>query len=501
MLLQIVLGTALVWGSAAPAWGLNPVSGFVDCSVALSPAVQPTAMTAADFNLDGAPDLAIVDGANNQVVVLRTIRSAFRAGNCDDATNAAAVSVSSGPAAIASGVLVKNSTIIDLAVAVQAGVSILRGSASGAFTAEAPISAGPDPRAVAIADVNGDGQPDIVVGSGFGNSVTVLYGQASGGFLSAPSISVDGSVAFMVLADFNNDGRMDIAAGSNVSGKLSVLLQQPSTPPALPTFALSSFAVGVAPTAMVAGDFNNDGTQDLAVISGGSSGTLDVFLNTVLPNGQVSFAEVPQPSPAPVLLDPSSLAADDFNRDSNLDVAVANQGDGTVSFFLGDGSGRMTEIQDACGLPGTDLFPCFTSGGPVAMTLGDVDGDGRMDVMVANQNQASVSVLLSSRPAATPTSTPTSTRTPTETPTPTGTSTTTPTPTPTRTPTSTPTTTRTPRATFTFTITPTPTAQCVSGVCIQGSGCGIEGSHSPTSHQVWWLLAPAIFWVIRRRRR
>jgi len=502
---------AFVLAGISPVRGqTQTIPGFVNCDIALAPAGStapaPVAIAAEDFNRDGVPDLAVVDAANNQVFVILTNRSAFRSGDCQGATTTSSVSINTGPVAIASGDLDRSGTI-DLAVAAQTGVVILRGNGSGGFTADTPLNAGPDPRAVAIADVDGDGRPDIVVGSGFGNTgITILYGRLSGGFDAGSSISVDGPVAFMVVDNFNNDGFLDIAAGSNVSGNVSVLLQNSDTPR---TFGpLISFPVGVAPTAMVAGDFDGDGAIDLAVTSGGSAGVLTILLNDFSLDGDVSFTPVSVPAS---LNDPTALAIDDFDRDSNLDLAVANQGSGTVTFFLGDGEGGMTPVANACGLPGIALGPCPVGAGAAAIVpsaldlaqpehvLADLDGDGRNDVVTANQNAASISVLLSSRPAATPTATPTATATSTSTVTPSATATDTPTETPTPTCTSTPTSTRTRTATFTFTMTPTPGAHCVGGFCVQGQGCNIGRNAELTAASSWWWLPAVMFWLRRRR--
>jgi len=467
---------------------------FANCTVTLTFGV-PAAMVAGDFDVDGVSDLAVLDKVNSQVTVLLADGSAFASGNCDAATAVNVLAVSGVPSAIAAGDLDKNGSI-DLVVATSGGISILRNSGAGSFVQDAlPINAGQDPQAVAIADVDGDGRADIVVGSGSGRSVTVLYGTT---FTASPILPVEGSVSFLVVEDLNNDSFLDIAAGSNVGNRVSILLQQPSVPR---TFqAAASFVTADAPTAMGAGDFNNDGATDLAVTGRGSS-NLEVFLN----NGSGAFPAVPSSTtntdPGPI-----ALAVSDFNRDSNLDVAVANQPGETVSaavtFYLGNGTGSMSEFRDACGLPGEDLRPCYADGGPVALVLADVDGDRRNDLVTADQNPGwvSFSVLLSSRPAATPTPTATPTRTPTNTPTATGTTTSTPTNTPTFTPTATPTATRTPRATFTFTVTSTPTAVCLSGVCIQGSGCGIDDGSKANPSRVWWLAVPAALWLVRRWR-
>ena len=469
-----------------------PLAGFVNCDVALPSSAVPIAMAADDFKGDGGADLAVLDTANSRVVVMLTNPGAFASGNCAGATTASTVSLSGVPSAIAAGVI-DTTGVVDLVVAIPSGpgVSILRNK-SGSFTPDTSlVSTGNDPQAVAIADVDGDGRPDIVVGSGSGQSVTVLYGQKTGGFVLSPSVSVDGSVAFLLAEDFNNDSFLDIAAGSNVRGKVSILLQQRSAPR---TFEpMRSFIVGDAPTSMVADDFNNDGATDLAVTSGGSS-TLGVFLN----DGSGGFRDVPDAT-ANTGQGSIAMVTADFNHDSNPDLAVATQGDSTVTFYLGDGTGAVTEFPNACGLPGVELGPCPTSGIPIAMVLADVDGDRRDDVITANQDPASITVLLSSRPAATPTFTATPTPTSTGTATPTATPTDTPTETPTPTCTSTPTPTRTPTRTFTFTSTPTPGPHCIGGVCVQGPGCSIGRNAGTTASAGWWWLPAVMFWLRRRR--
>jgi hypothetical protein len=487
--LACFLGSGAVAQKPTPA----PLAGFVDCSVALPPGALPIAMAGNDFNGDGAVDLAVLDQTNKQVIVLLTNPGAFASGNCAGATTTSTVSVSGVPSAIAAGVL-DTTGVVDLVVAIPSGpgVSILRNDGNGNFTRDKSlVSAGDDPEAVAIADIDGDGWPDIVVGSGSGQSVTVLYGQSTGVFVLSPSISVHSSVAFLLVKDLNNDSFPDIAAGSYNSGLVYVLLQQHSAPR---TFAppASFGAAGDAPTSMVAGDFNNDGAADLAVTRAGDS-TLGVFLN----DGNGGFPKVPDAT-ADTGSGPVAIVADNLNPDVNLDVAVATQGDSAVTFYLGDGTGAMTQFFNACGLPGVTLGTCPTSGIPVAMVLGDVDGDRRDDVITANQDPASITLLLSSRPAATPTFTATPTPTSTGTATPTATPTNTPTNTPTPTSTPTPTPSRTPRPTSTFTVSPTPGAKCIGGVCVQGPGCSI-GRNVETTTAGWWLLPAVMLWLWRRR--
>lgn len=503
------LGLAVTSANPLGAQSLPPIPGFVRCDIPFSN-VPGSAITAGDFNHDGNPDLAIVDGTNSQVVVAITNRDRFAAGDCDNATASNKIPVSTGPTSIAAGDLDLNNTL-DLVVGVQGGVSILRGDGNGGFSVEPPLAAGADPQAVAICpvpagqsgcetDVDQDGIPDIVVGNGSGNSVSILYGRSSGTgvtYLPAVPLPVDGPVTFMVVQDFNKDSFVDIAAGSRGTGKVTIFIQDPTQlrtdPKRFPV--VGSFAAGVAPTAMVAGDFNGDGAPDLAVTSGGTSGRLTLFLNQLPGNETEPFI---MQATVVTGVSPAALGADDFNGDFALDAVVANQGDGTLPFFLGNDQGGLSQQPGNC--RGDVGGECTVGASPSGLVLADVDGDGHSDVITTNQDTSSISVLLSSRPPPTPT--PTATTTPTITPTSTPTSTATPTVTPTPTATTTPTTTTTPTAqqTFTPTITPTSTAQCFGSVCVQGSGC-VNVDPGRTNRGGLWLLVPVLVWLIHRRGR
>jgi hypothetical protein len=469
------------------------IPGFVRCDIGFA-GVSPIGIAAGDFDNNGNPDLAVVDGGDNRIVVALTDRARFREGNCASATNASFVAVSAGPAAIAADFLAGDDAL-DLAVAVQAGVSILRGNGTGSFVAEAPLAAGADPRAIAIAFVDTDRIPDIVVGNGNGSSVSILYGRAAGGFDEAVTVAADGPVTFIVVEDLDKDSFPDIAAGSGLRSTVSVFLQDRNAPRSFPTRATLD-TIDVAPTAMVAGDFNSDGAPDLALTAGGTAGVLRLFRNQAQDHPSTPFVEE---NSIVTGRSPSALGADDFNNDLALDLVVANQGDGTVPFFVGNGLGNLAEISGNC--RGDEGRRCEVAAGPRALVLADVDGDGSNDVITANQEARSVSVLLSGLPPPTATSTPTVTRTPTPSPTSTPTASPTATATPTATVTPTTTSTNTARPTSTPTVTPTNTPRCLGpGLCVQGEGCASIAPGHAAAHG-WWLLLPAIPWLLGSRGR
>jgi len=468
--------------------------GFVRCDVAGG--TTPIALAADDFNRDGNPDLAVLDSGASQVTVVLTNRASFAAGDCLAATaTRQVIAAGTGPVAIATGDLDRDAAI-DLAVAVRAGVQLLRNNGSGQFAASgSPIDVGSDPQVVSIVDVDGDGFKDIVVGNGSSNSVSILYGLASGDFTTPATLSAAGPVTLLVVRDFNGDSFADIAAGSRGTGDVSVYLQKPTEPRTFSTPPSVVSAGMAAPTGMMAGSFTADAAPDLAITGGGVDGMLDVLANKLPatpPFVAVSLVETGA--------SPSALGTDDFNADFRLDVAVANQGVDTVAFFLGNGAGGLRHVAGNCRDDGA--VDCRVGLGPRALVIADVDGDGRGDVITANQEGGSLTVLLSSRPAPTPTRTATPTPTTTATPTATATPTPTRTATPTATVTPTRTATNTPVATDKPTVTPTPTPKCYAGgVCVSGDSCAVAAPGSGRRGAVVWLLPAALLWLVRRRRR
>ncbi len=136
-----------------------------------------------------------------------------------------------------------------------------------------------------------------------------------------------------------------------------------------------TFAGGTNPISVAVADFNSDGRPDVAVVNNGD-GTVSVLLG----NGNGTFA--PQQTFA-VGRSPQSVAVGDFNRDGRPDLAVANQTDSTVSVLLGNGDGTFKPQQ------------AFAVGRfPGSVAVGDFNGDGRPDLAVASQGDGTVSVLL-----------------------------------------------------------------------------------------------------------
>ena len=247
--------------------------------------------------------------------------------------------------------------------------------------ANSPFSAGAAPVSAAVADFYEEGHLDVAVANQTGGTITLLRGDGTGNFTSV-SIPVPGAnsasiLSAIVTADFNKDGHQDLAIASISDNRVIVLLGD-GTGKFKPAPG-SPFAVGAGPNSIAVGDFNGDTFPDLAIanINGKSV--------TVLLGSKTAQFTPAGGSPFAVGNGPSSVTAADFNGDGILDLAVANELDNTVTVLLGKGGGVFS--------PAT-ASPFAAGSSPGSVAAADFNNDGAMDLIVANLDSNTVTLLL-----------------------------------------------------------------------------------------------------------
>jgi hypothetical protein len=262
---------------------------------------------------------------------------------------------------------------------------------------------------VQVADLNNDGSLDIVTTSGrYGNLGWAILNKTKPGrtrlaFTAAQDFAVASTPTCprsIAAADFNADGKIDLAMANLGASTVSVVLNM--TAPGSDTLNLlptQDFAAQTYPFFAAAGDINGDGRPDL-VVANQHSNYVSVFLNTTMAGSNtVSFAARQDFQSNDAVHNPASgdysqsVAITDINGDSRVDLACVNSTGRTVSVLLNTteseaGVASFSPWQEF------DTGPTWGSVMPVSVSAGDINGDSRPDLAVANELTNTVSILL-----------------------------------------------------------------------------------------------------------
>ncbi len=270
-------------------------------------------------------------------------------------------------------------------------VTVLLGDGINAFTeaTNSPFSVGDKPTRAVVTDVNNDGDMDIVTANKFNNDVMIFLGDGSGDFTEAVNspFSIGNSPFSVVASDLNKDGNVDIVTAIQDGDTVSILLGNgrgdffTSNKNMVRFYEIenSPISVGSGPWSVVVSDLNEDGNMDII-----TSNTISHDVTVLLGDGSGDFTEVPN-SPFSVGYGPYSLVISDFNGDDKRDIVTANAFSHDVTLLLGDGSGDFTEAANS---------PFNVGGGPVSVVVSDLNEDGKMDIVTANYFTNNETILL-----------------------------------------------------------------------------------------------------------
>jgi alpha-tubulin suppressor-like RCC1 family protein len=363
------------------------VAGDMTVSGKFATGTNPYNVAVGDIDGDGKPDAAVVNFDDNTVSILRNTSSigtiSFNT-KVDFTTGA-------NPYAVAIADM-NNDGKLDVVVVNNGANSVsvcINTSTSGnvSFKAKADFTtgnSGSSPNALAIADLDKDGWQDIVISNGGSNAISTLLNTSTTtttNFASRVLFTASTFTRGVAIADIDGDGKPDIAATNSTGSNVSVFRNTTTFSGTLRLDTKIDYSVGtsLSPMHLAFGDVNSDGKLDI-VTANNNGNNISTFINTSV-SGTVSFNAAVNKSSAPR---PVSIGFADLDADGKIDVAMANNSSSLSVFKNTTTNSNPTYANSIDFATGSLTF---------AHAMGDIDGDGKIDaVVVTNFNNAIVVV-------------------------------------------------------------------------------------------------------------
>ncbi len=263
----------------------------------------------------------------------------------------------------------------------------------GSFRIGQEVPAGFSPSTLLLANLDGAGNPDVVVANAGSGDVTVLLQDIAqpGVFLPPDAVVTGGSPFDVATGDIDGDGAIDLVVASFESAGSAYIAYHDAGQPGQFT-APVRLPIDRPVTSAAVGDLNGDDRADVAVAvqdSTGSNGAVAVFLQDPVLD-RVFLAPVSYQAGT----EPLSVRIADMNGDTRPDLVLVNEGAG----LSGQGVAGVTVLLQDSGQPATFLAPVTYAAGvhPVHLAIGDLNDDDRPDLVVADRggSRGAVKVLL-----------------------------------------------------------------------------------------------------------
>ncbi len=374
-LAAIILAFPLVLGACG-----SPESGFDASSsrwfgdaIVTPLGGRPSSLAFGDFNGDGRIDVAFTMGGAAYVAL----------GNGDGSFQSARALASPPSSGALAAADFDRDGRLDLALIGCGQPScalsdrlpfVMLGNGNGSFRVPVPPAAGSGALSLAVSDFNGDGSPDLAVGYTNASSVSVLLGNGDGTFRAptdwpATLFGAPSGAAAVAAADFNGDGKRDLAIfGIGMQAGFAVLLGYGDGTFGPPLFETTS----EWPTQQAIADFNGDNWSDVAFNGSRVGMQPGPGRITILPGkGDGTFGAAAYPA-YPWEYYGATFDAGDVDRDGRPDLVVRPSDTSDLSILLGRGDGSFADAQ-------TDPLALESAG---SEKLVDVNGDGRLDLVL-----------------------------------------------------------------------------------------------------------------------
>ena len=374
------------------------------------------AMIVADVDGDGKLDILFLNRNSSQVAILKNISTPGLL-----TTNSFAAPVAFATGSDPRGVAVQDldgdgKPEIIVANWGDSTVSVLHntgavGLTTNSFAAAVTFAVGANPQSLAVADLDGDGKPDVVTANnnyGTTNSVSILRNTSTTGNISfAPSVGLTGMPTCygIAVADLDGDGKLDIVVSSFINGQAVSVYRNMSSPGSLTinSFAPNvDFSAGGWGNAVAISDLDGDGKPDIAVVTQ-LPDHLSIFKNISTPGSFTTSSLAPRVD-YPTGWNPNGVAIGDLDGDGRPDIAFAVSYAATLSIYQNQtptaGSlpstnpPAITAVAPLIGAPGTTVSISGTNFYPLAAS--NIVYFGAVQAVVSSASPTSLTVTVPS---------------------------------------------------------------------------------------------------------
>jgi probable HAF family extracellular repeat protein len=400
---------------------LNNGDGTFGQGITIQAGINPVGVSLGELNGDGNPDLVVANYSSDDVSVLL--------GNGDGTfLPAIRYAAGNGPGYVALGDL-NGDGYSDMAVVnrLDNNVQVFLNNGDAIFTVDALYQVGNQPLGIALGDLDGDGYLDIVVANTglfyTGQSVSVLLNDGNGNFANTENYIAGRGPTGVSLDDLDADGDLDIAIANIVDNNIGVLFNAGDG-----SFSPQKLhAAGGSPLYLSTGDISGDGKLDITVVNIDSN-----TVRSLINDGTGYFSSQAHYAAGD---DPRFILVSSIDKNEYLDIVTVNGRSGDISILLGSAGGIFADqvrypagdeprcvavgdldadgdvdlvVANAGQFSGGDISVLLNKGGsnfsaqtrydagrrPLGVSLGDLDGDGNLDMAVANSGSGDASVLL-----------------------------------------------------------------------------------------------------------
>jgi large repetitive protein len=360
----------------------NGQGGFLLPPTELDVGFEPNGLTVADLTGNGNADLLVSNPRGDVLVLMGNGDGTFQPVQNLDQQVALAVYAPNGntPAAFIFADQLTDQLVVQT---VGGGTTVLGDASTGLIS----------PGAVKLADLNNDGILDLIVANSGSNNVLVYPGLGNGTF--GPALN-DGHGFFtgtdpvgITVADVNGDGRPDLIIANEGSNDVSILInvKEGNSFTFVPGPRLN---VGIGPVKTVVTDVLGDGVPDLLVANSGSN---NVWLLPGIGNG---FFNDQTPTIYPVGTDPAWLFVGPFMAGTGQDLVTVNSGSNDVTLISGLGTASpVLQTISSGGVDPTAGFEVALQGNGLDSLVVANNGDGHIALLTAGDNGLTLTSVLS----------------------------------------------------------------------------------------------------------